>query len=416
LALKIDAPNLTLQRLGKPMSVRTLGLSWWYAAPATFGGVQMVALPLLIPSHTFDLTGSASHSGGVLAMIGLAGFVAPLIGGYADRARAHARMQILALLGYALAFALLAFVPAIAAVYVATAMIGLCSITMLSINPTFVVAAGYDDAEKTLRLTRMNQFIFVGAIVAGALLSLLGGMGKQVAFVAMMFAALAAMIVTRKDNSRASTRMQKAQDAPQEQDKAAPKGKMSFGFLIFLFAVFGGMVASANQVAQGPNVLENVYSMDPSWIAGMLTVSAIVSLVTLDLGGRLMQKADAGAIWLVGLAIYAMASGGMALMVGAGAAAGVIALVLQLIFMQGLSLVDMAKPALAERATTLAPSTTQGVLLFAIAGGYSAGSIMGGQVGEASGLAAIPAFASIVALGTLALAMLALRMMRRAKE
>ena len=92
-----------------------------------------------------------------------------------------------------------------------------------------------------------------------------------------------------------------------------------------------------------------------------------------------------------------------------GASAGLIALVLQLFFMQGLSLVDMAKPALAERATSMSPSTTQGVLLFAIAGGYSVGAISGGQVADATSLAFLPAFAAIMALVSLGFAALSLK-------
>ena len=208
--------------------------------------------------------------------------------------------------------------------------------------------------------------------------------------------------------------MQSVQAEPQEEQVGVEKSKLSPGFLIFLVAVFGGMMASSSQVAQGPSVLETVFSVDPGWISTMLTVSAVVSLLTLDLGGRLMEKANPGTIWLVGLGIYAVASGGMALPagMGAGAGAGVIALVLQLLFMQGLSLVDMAKPALAERATSLSPSTTQGVLLFAIAGGYSVGTLSGGQVAEVTSLAFLPGFAAIMALVSLVFAAWSLRFQR----
>ena len=270
------------------------GLSWWYAAPAIFGGVQLVALPLLIPAYVIELTGSAAQSGGALAMIGAAGFVAPLIGGLADRRAWHAAMQLIAVLAYGLGFALLAFVPFIAAVYAATALIGLGSITLLSINPTFIVAANYGESEKALRLTRMNQAIFIGAIITGALLALAADFGKQGGFILMVLLALIALGLTAVDNRAAAARMQDA-SAPDR----AEGGQLSLGFVIFLLAVFIGMMASANQIAQGPNVLENVFAVEPAWISTMLTLSALLSLLTLDLGGRLMERADAGAIWVL---------------------------------------------------------------------------------------------------------------------
>ena len=377
------------------------GLSWWYAAPAIFGGVQLVALPLLIPAYVIELTGSAAQSGGALAMIGAAGFVAPLIGGLADRRAWHAAMQLIAVLAYGLGFALLAFVPFIAAVYAATALIGLGSITLLSINPTFIVAANYGESEKALRLTRMNQAIFIGAIITGALLALAADFGKQGGFILMVLLALIALGLTAVDNRAAAARMQDA-SAPDR----AEGGQLSLGFVIFLLAVFIGMMASANQIAQGPNVLENVFAVEPAWISTMLTLSALLSLLTLDFGGRLMERADAGAIWVLGLGIYLLSSGGMALLWYSGADLALLALLLQLLFMQGLSLVDMAKPALAVRASNLAPSTTQGVLLFAIAGGYAIGTVSGGQVAERASLAALPAFAAAMALLSLILALL----------
>ena len=90
-----------------------------------------------------------------------------------------------------------------------------------------------------------------------------------------------------------------------------------------------------------------------------------------------------------------------------------LAVLLQLVFMQGLSLVDMAKPALAESATSLAPSTTQGVLLFAIAGGYSVGTLSGGQMAELGGLASLPAFVAGLAAGAFVLAMIWNRFLRK---
>lgn len=49
----------------------------------------------------------------------------------------------------------------------------------------------------------------------------------------------------------------------------------------------------------------------------------------------------------------------------------------------------MVKPAIVAKVTTLPPASTQGLLLFAIAGGYAAGTTMGGITAEWFGLASI---------------------------
>ncbi|MFC5080966.1 hypothetical protein [Vibrio thalassae] len=67
------------------------GMAYWYAAAFMFGAVQLVALPILIPSYIFTITGSMTHTGAAFAFVGLSGFMAPILGRVIDRFKSHAQ-------------------------------------------------------------------------------------------------------------------------------------------------------------------------------------------------------------------------------------------------------------------------------------------------------------------------------------
>ena len=380
------------------------GIAFWYASSFVFGGVQLVALPLLIPSYTFDLTGSMAHSGGVLSMVGLSGLAAPVIGGLVDRWKMHSQIQLLAVLAYVVAMLILAFAPYIELVYVATAIIGLASVTLLSINPAFIVSAGYDEEEQALRLTRLNQSIFVGAIVTGVLLSLFADAGYTISFSSVAVVAVLGLAVSRLDNREAADRLV-AQTRPGDTGSG---GKVTLAFVLFLSAVFVAMLASSNQVGQGPNLLQNVFGIDKSTISLALSFSAVISLLTLDIAGRWMKSAGPGPVWILGLAGYLAVSASLYVFAGNSSTPWLLPVLMQLMFLQFMSLVDLVKPAIVVRATNLSPSTTQGVLLGFIAAGYGIGALVGGIAGDVAGLRSVFAVIAAASAAGLLLAVLTL--------
>jgi predicted MFS family arabinose efflux permease len=88
-------------------------------------------------------------------------------------------------------------------------------------------------------------------------------------------------------------------------------------------------------------------------------------------------------------------------------------LVLHLVFMQALSLVDMVKPALVVKATSLSPAVTQGCLLFAIAGGYAVGTYSGGLVADLVSLDAVFVMVAGAGFMSLVLAIFTLQRLER---
>ncbi|GAL33428.1 hypothetical protein JCM19240_2124 [Vibrio maritimus] len=381
------------------------GLSFWYAAAFMFGAIQLVALPLLIPSHILEVTGSMVHAGAALSFVGLSGFIAPLIGSTVDRLKFHSAAQKASLVSYAFAMALFACVPTTWAMYLATFLVGLGSITLMTVNPTFIVAAGFDKAQEALRLTRMNQSIFGGAIVMGAILAITEGVSATLGFGIVCALSIIAMIIVSIDGKVAAQRI--VSDTPQ-QGESEEKGRWNLTFVTFLLAVFIAMLASSNQVAQGPNLFESLFEIDKSATALLLSISSVISLLTLDIAGRALGKFGAGKVWVVGLVGYIGVGTVLSSLVTGSKEYFYLPLVMHLLFMQCLSMVDMVKPAIVAKVTTLSPAATQGFLLFAIAGGYAAGTSLGGVVGEVAGMASLFSFVALAAAVALAFALFTL--------
>ncbi|NIP84873.1 MAG: hypothetical protein GTO03_04680, partial [Planctomycetales bacterium] len=59
---------------------------------------------MLIPPYVTGVTGNAADAGIVMAIISLAAVLAPVLGGFADRYRAHRLVLSLGVLGLALGF------------------------------------------------------------------------------------------------------------------------------------------------------------------------------------------------------------------------------------------------------------------------------------------------------------------------
>ncbi len=57
---------------------------------------------------------------------------------------------------------------------------GVGSATLLMINPAFVVSGGFEQDDEAIRLTRLNQMMIAGSLIAGVGLSSLINMGSHI--------------------------------------------------------------------------------------------------------------------------------------------------------------------------------------------------------------------------------------------
>ena len=77
---------------------------WWMIANIAMGAGFSAFVALLIPPYITQTTGNAADAGVVMAIISLAAVAGPILGGFADRYRAHRLIMSLGVLGMAIAF------------------------------------------------------------------------------------------------------------------------------------------------------------------------------------------------------------------------------------------------------------------------------------------------------------------------
>jgi len=383
------------------------GIEWWYTAHLAYGAIQLVFIPILIPTFVLAETNSATLAGVAMAVIGLGGLTAPIIGGLADKFRAHRVAQLVGLAAYCLGGALFAFLgDTTFGILVGAICMGVGSATLLMINPAFIVSGGFGQDAEALRLTRLNQIMIFGSLIAGVGLSVITSMGLSFSarFLVLSLIALVGLIITMMTNAAAAARIQVSEGPDDSSDDSVSTMDLLVSrFGVLLLAVFFVTIGHGVITGQFPNYMDRVFSVPASSSALALSVSAVVSLLILDAVGRWMGKSGPEPVWLsavamkiammVALALLGIATGGSIL--------AVLPLAIYVVYLQGISWADMVQPALAARASTAGAGLTQGLLMFAIASAYAVGNFLGGASADAFGfdsLVWVVAIVSVVAL------------------
>lgn len=137
----------------------------WYLAQGSVGVVQWVSVSLLLAPIIIQNTGSGGLMGMVIAIIGGFGISAPFIGKLADSYALHRPLQKIALMAHLLALVLLYFSGNGAFLYyVIGGLIGFGTVTLMLLNPTFVLSSSQNQQQEGKGLARLYQSQFVGVI------------------------------------------------------------------------------------------------------------------------------------------------------------------------------------------------------------------------------------------------------------
>lgn len=379
--------------------LKKLGLEGWFAAHFAYGIVQIVFIPMLMPSFILARTGSATQAGLAMAVFGMAGLAAPIIGALADKFKAHRHAQLFGMICYLLAGA--NFMVAgenFALMLVGAACFGVGSAILLMLNPVFITFAGYDTKTEAMKLGRMAQTLIIGALLSGVALAYITGLGwsYEMRFGVMIAIVVVLFFVTLFTNKAAA---QRVLDNAEASSQSEEEGQESGGLVKSLFSNFGlfllavGLLCAGQGAfqAQYPNLLENAYGVAQSLSAANLSVASVVGLFVLvgaerfvaRFGNLSLFKVSAiASIIVIGL-LYVIAETGMGVHY-------IITLGLFLIYLQGITITDMISPAIAARLTVVGGGLTQGLMMFFISLGFAAGSVISGVAVDGFGWAALP--------------------------
>ncbi|MCW8346458.1 MFS transporter [Vibrio sp. ZSDZ65] len=380
--------------------LKKLGLEGWFSAHFAYGIVQIVFIPMMVPSFILARTGSATQAGLAMGLFGIAGLLAPLIGLMADKFKAHRLTQALGLIAYMLAGG--CFVIAgenFTLMAAGSVLFGAGSAIMLMLNPVFITFAGHDAKTEAMKLGRMSQVLIVGSLLSGIGLAAVtdAGWTYEARFIAMIIAVAVLFVITIATNKAAAQRIIDNADAMAAEAAKEDAPKVSLFKVLFsnfgLFLVAVGILCAGQGAfqAQYPNLMENGYGVAQSLSAATLSVAAVLGLFVLVLAEKFVAKY--GSISLFKLcavisiavigALYFIAEAAMVLPY-------LIPLALVLVYLQGITITDMISPAIAARLTLVGGGYTQGLMMFFISLGFGLGSVVSGVAVDGYGWSALP--------------------------
>ena len=370
---------------------------WWMVSNIAFGAGFSAFISLLIPPFVTDVTGNAADAGIVMAIISLAAILGPVLGGFADKYRAHRLILSLGVLGMAVGFFMYSISAEAKALYALDAIIlGVSVAAINAVGPVFIVGAGLSQALQAKRLTTFNLLAPVGQVIGGAIMA--GAVSAGMSFgnrflIAAGFMLLTA-VITWFSSAKPAKRIILPEDKPDEYHE---EGKKSFGLKQMFISTFGlyllilvlSSTGNNGINAQIANILPNVYGIDQATTSGLISLAGLLNILFFFVAGAWLGRSGAmpdfttgnimRLVGAIGLAVLGMVAKSPILLVAAS----------MQIFYQANPFVRLTQPVLAMRFSTIPPGQATGWVIAAAAFGSFLGSLIGGWLADAVGFNAI---------------------------
>ncbi|MCL9774864.1 MFS transporter [Vibrio methylphosphonaticus] len=384
------------------------GFRLWHFAQASLGIVQWVGIAILLNPIIIERTSSGALLGQVMALIGGAGLLAPLIGGIADKYACHRIIQRMALFIHIIALLILYFAETTMPIYWTVGiLIGIGSVSLLVLNPTFVLASSQNQEQEGRGLTSLFQCQFFGIIVTGVLVAIAESLNvssdNQLLILLALVVCVLIVVSIAPPPSVNVSEMEVETDTNESRIPDTPKKYLPW--FLFLLAVFFSMFLSSNLMELGPLLIKEVYQVEIGNSALGMAASAFISIFMLESAGRWMQKSGPFNVWFTAQIVYLLI--GSLFWVTAGKDVhSLIPIALLVVLMQAMSWNDMIIPAIAGRLSPASPALTQGLLMLCMAGGFGVGAMLAGMSIDQFGYASVftlSLFGIVVALSCIVL-------------
>ncbi|UCC50594.1 MAG: MFS transporter [Anaerolineaceae bacterium] len=387
---------------------------WWFTAHFVFGVVYLGMIPILVPTYIISITNSAVDAGVVMAIIGLGALAAPVIGGFADKYFAHRLAQLGGLIALSVGALVFAFAKEDLVFAIAAIFTGLGVATLMMINPSLIVGAGFAQETESAKLTRLNQVAIVGQLVGGLLIAGLTqvGLSFQARFLVVAVVPFIGFFIVFATNKEATERLRQTAAPAQNADSSAKKQTLgtilltTFGLFLLAMAI-NGMGQSVLE-SQYPNYMQRVFNINPALSATALSVTAVVNLLVLGIAGGWMARKGPNPVFMTSLLMRLAAAVILIVLAMLGNVPAILPLAMYVILLVGIAWVDLAGPALASRLSVAGIGATQGLLMGSLALGTFFGALLGGWMAENFGFRILPWLTAIgvgiaIVLGYLAI-------------
>jgi len=381
---------------------------WWMFSFIAAGAGWSAFIALLIPPYITGVTGNAADAGIVMAIISLAAVLAPVLGGFADKYRAHRLVLSLGVLGLALGFVAYAFSAESNAIYALDAiLLGVSIAAVNAVGPVFVIGAGLSQALQAKRLTVLNLLQPVGQVIGGAIMAAASGLDFSARFWIAAGVMLVSFVITWFASAEPAKRIILHENKPDEHHETQRK---SFGLKQVLISSFGlylliltlSSMGNNGINAQIANILPNVYGMDERTTSSLISLAGLLNIGLFFVAGGWMARSGGMTVFTAGTVIRLVGALGMAVVgLVAGSPILIAAAFMQILY-QSNPFVRLTQPVVGVRFATIPAGAASGWVIAAAAAGSFLGSLIGGILANSIGFNAINWMAAL-AVGTAAL-------------
>jgi len=397
---------------------------WWMISFVAAGAGWAAFISLLIPPYVTESTGSAADAGIVMAIISLAAVLAPVLGGFADKYRAHRLVLSLGVLGMALGFLMYSFSAEATAILALDAIVlGISAAAINAVGPVFVLGAGLSKKLEASRLTVLNLLQPVGQVIGGALLAI--AVSANLDYSARFLIAAGFMLICAVITWFTTAAPEKRIVLPEEKpDDTVADPKKSFGLKQVLFSTFGmylliltlSSVGNNGINAQIANILPNVYGMDQQTTSAMISLAGLLNIGLFIVAGRWMAKSGGMTVQTAATAIRFIGALGMALVGMMANSPVLIAAAFMQILYQSNPFSRISQGVVGMRFATVPAGQTSGWVIAASASGSFLGALVGGYLASSLGFNAINWMAAIAVGAALLLMFISLWPAERKKR
>ena len=369
---------------------------WWMIAYFGLGAGFSAFVRLLIPPYITEATGSAAAAGIVMATMSLSAVVAPTLGGFADRYRAHRLVLNLGMFGIALAFAAYALSAGNSLVTALDAiLLGVSVAAINAIAPVFIVSAGLSQKLQAKRLTTLNVLAPLGQTVGGAILGWAATAGMTydqrfwIAAVFMLGSALIVLFTTAKPAARIQVAGAPAENGAEAQKSPGIKQVLFSTFGLYLLILIFSSVAFNGFNAQVANIFPKVFGFSEALTSSVISLAGILGIVGFFAAGAWMARSGPTPVYTGGTILRVVGIAALALLGTIGSMPALIVIIAAQILYFSRSFGRLPQPAIGVRFAVISAGQATGWIGGAGAIGSFLGSLLGGWLADTVGFNAI---------------------------
>lgn len=377
---------------------------WWMISNVALGAGFSAFVSLLIPPYVTDVTGSATDAGVVMAIISLAAIMGPILGGFADRYRAHRLIMSLGVLGMSLGFFAYGISAKSNGLFALDAiLIGVSIAALSAVGPVFIVGAGLSQELEARRMTIYSLVAPVGQVLGGALMGAAASASWSynqrflLAAVIMFLCAVITWFSSKKPSERILIAEPVTVGEAKKTQSVGLKGVLISTFGMYLLILILSSVANNGINNQIANIMPNVYGIDEATTSGLISLAGLLNIGLFFLAGAWMARSGAMPVFSMGNVLRLVGALGMAVVGLIANAPVLIAVAFMQILYQGIPFVRLTQASLAVRFATIPAGQAVGWVIGASAIGSFLGSVLGGMLADKVGFNAINWMAAIAA-------------------